>query len=299
MFFALAMLLPACAGAATLGVTADQGSAVLGQSFEAHVTLDTNGEAMNAVQGDITFPAALFSFAGINDGDSPVTFWVEAPHEIVSGTVAFSGIVPGGFNGVTQSLVGVMLTPLARGAGVVAIADVQLLRNDGQGSAIAVATSSLTMTVAAAAPGSYSGPSEPSVRFTTPENFIPAVAQDPTVYGGKYFVAFSATDKGSGINHYEVLEVPAGSGIGQAPAWRTATSPYLLTDQMLSSDIYVRAVNNAGNATTVKVAAKFSASNHGLGVSSAVVLILVFLFAVSVAVLAVAKRRRRAKSNNV
>ena len=52
--------------------------------------------------------------------------------------------------------------------------------------------------------------------------------------------------------------------MGENPAWVTATSPYLLQDQALSSDIYIRAVNNAGNAIVVKVPARHPPSPwHG------------------------------------
>ena len=36
------------------------------------------------------------------------------------------------------------------------------------------------------------------------------VGHDPKIFSGQYFVAFAASDAQSGIDHYEVLEVPAG-----------------------------------------------------------------------------------------
>jgi hypothetical protein len=251
---AILFVAPSLVFAAKLSVTANP-SVVLGQSFQVNVALDTQGDDANAIQGELMFPPGLFTLEGINDGASPVSLWIEAPHETSPGTISFSGIIPGGFTGTASSVVGIVLVPVATGAGEVGIQNAQLLRNDGQGSAIALATMGQTVAiVSSSASGAPSGPSTP---FTVPERFMPVVAQDPNIYGGKYFLVFSTTDKGSGIDHYDVTEVPAGTALGQNPSWIEATSPYLLKDQTLSSDIYVRAVNNGGSATVAKVSARF------------------------------------------
>jgi hypothetical protein len=254
----LISLVPAFASAATMGVVSESPSVVVGQPFEVDVTFDTQGVAANAVQADVTFPAGLFTLQGVNDGASPVTLWVEAPHETASGTVEFAGIVPGGVSSA-NSVVGLILVPVAPGTGTIAISDAALLANDGQGTAISVTTSSVSIDVGSA-PASGVVPQGPAFPYTAPQTFTPVISQDPDIYGGQYFLIFSTTDKGSGIAYYQVLETPAGSGMGENPAWVTATSPYLLQDQDLSSDIYVRAVNNAGNAIVVKVPARYPAS---------------------------------------
>ena len=130
------------------------------------------------------------------------------------------------------------------------------MRNDGQGSAIALTAVSRTIVVTAPGGAPAGMPSGSSMPFTVPAHFEPIVAKDPNVYGGNYFLVFSTTDKGSGINHYEVLEVPAGMVVSQNAQWTAATSPYFLRDQSLSSDVYVRAVNNGGSATIAKVPAR-------------------------------------------
>jgi len=107
---------------------------------------------------------------------------------------------------------------------------------------------------------------------------VPIVTTDPNIYDGKYFLVFSTTDKGSGINYYDVAEVPAGVVVGEHSPWVTATSPYLLKNQSLSSDIYIRAVNNAGIATIVKVPARFPPSIISRVASLSSVWLLLFLF---------------------
>jgi hypothetical protein len=273
--------------AATMGVVSSSSAAAVGIPFEADVALDTQGMVMNAVQGTVLFPPGLFALQEIDDGGSPISFWIEAPHETVSGTVVFSGIVPGGFRGSAPSLVNLVLLPLAPGSATIAVGDAALLRNDGRGSPLPFTTSSLSVEIAASSSGMPQASS--SIRFTVPEAFTPIVASDSAIYGGKYFLAFATTDKGSGIDHYDVLEAPAGTAIGQNSAWHAASSPYLLEDQTLGSDIYVRAVSHAGTVTMAKVPAKFPRTYRTRAMEVAAIVLMCLAVA---SVVFFAKRRR-------
>ena len=94
---------------------------------------------------------------------------------------------------------------------------------------------------------------------TPPEPFKPEIGRDPSIFGGKYFLSFAATDKTSGVDHYEVIELPYKKIFGFLPSnkyyseseinkeWKKAKSPYLLKDQKLMSLIKVKAVDKAGN----------------------------------------------------
>ena len=69
---------------------------------------------------------------------------------------------------------------------------------------------------------------------------------------GKSFLVFDAQDKGSGIDHYEVLEKPQSQSIFTLPffkkeQWVSGQSPYLLQDQKLQSLILVKAFDRANN----------------------------------------------------
>jgi len=243
--------------AATMNVVSNPNSATVGQPFRIDVNLDTQGDTANAIQGTISFPTNLFTLQSVDDGESIINFWVEPPQSVASGEVAFSGIVPGGFMGAASSVVGLILDPVSQGTGTISIGDLKLLRNDGQGSMIPVTTKTESIVVLGAA--SNTPPAEPIVSQIAPEFFIPVISKDLNVYGGKYFLAFSTTDKGSGIDHYEVLEVPSHKMVGVVSSWQVATSPYLLQDQSLTSDIYVRAVDHAMNFIIVKLPARYSA----------------------------------------
>ena len=60
------------------------------------------------------------------------------------------------------------------------------------------------------------------------------------MFGGRYYIVFSTTDKESGLDHYEIFE----NGV-----WKRITSPYLLKNQSLLGvgAIQVRAIDKAGN----------------------------------------------------
>jgi len=90
---------------------------------------------------------------------------------------------------------------------------------------------------------------------------VPEVSRDPNIFDGKWFLVFATQDKGSGIDHYEVLErrelkiqklgfskeKSLHSKFYILNPWRVAESPYLLKDQELKSYIYVKAIDKAGN----------------------------------------------------
>jgi hypothetical protein len=197
-------------------------------------------------------------------------------------------------------VVGVLLAPVTNGTGTINLQNVQLLRNDGQGTAIAVTTAGRTISVTIAANASPGVLAGPIPRFTVPEMFTPVIATSSDIYGGKYFLVFSTTDKGSGINYYDATEVPAGTAIGEHSLWVTVTSPYLLQDQSLSSDIYIRAVNNAGIATIVKVPARFPPSPISRATfPSFMVLSLLLLLLVILAFYFLTHSRRKKRSRGV
>ena len=103
--------------AATLGVVVNNATPEIGQPIRVDIPLDTQGDDANAIQAQILFPAGQFSLLNMNDGASPVSFWIAPPEETASGVVAFSGIMPGGFEGAASSVVSFWLLPTASGIG--------------------------------------------------------------------------------------------------------------------------------------------------------------------------------------
>jgi hypothetical protein len=170
----------------------------------------------------------------------------------------------------------------------------QILKNDGEGTPITAKVASTSIT---AGPGTASSTSERAPSLTNPDAFVPVISHDPQIYNDSYFLAFSTTDKGSGIDHYEVLEVPvsgSASKLGFQSAWRVAVSPYLLQDQSLSSDIYVRAVNHAGNFIVVKLPAEQPAGNYAVW-PFGIWLVVTICLTLGLAILLIKRFRKKSK----
>lgn len=97
---------------------------------------------------------------------------------------------------------------------------------------------------------------------TAPERFTPKI----TEIEGKKYLVFNTRDAVSGIDHYEISEeknrqigdfnlddlIP-GSNVSNYKSWIVVSSPYLLRDQDLESNIYVKAIDRAGNETVADI----------------------------------------------
>ena len=83
------------------------------------------------------------------------------------------------------------------------------------------------------------------IDVTSPKEFTLEIGQDPSMFGGKYFLSFATTDKTSGIDYYEVKE-------GKQD-FKKVSSPYLLEDQSLGKKIVVQAYDKAGNYQTAEI----------------------------------------------
>jgi hypothetical protein len=256
------------------------------QDVQVQIILDTQGASANAVQGKIIFPQNLFSLEKINDGSSAVSFWINSPKQSAPGEIDFAGIIPGGFNGSNGEILSFTLQPLANGTGTIAITTSTVLANDGQGSPLPVTLVNAAITVnPSSLPPTLTEPSHDEI---APNSFTPQIVSDPNIFGGKYFLVFNTTDDGSGVDHYEVLEVPSGASEQPFSSWHVASSPYLLTDQALSSDIYVRAVDHDGNFIVVKLPARYpQAHAKNWYITIILVIILVLLLGLWI------RRRRR------
>lgn len=270
-FIVAASCLPFFADAATLSVVPSAGQITVGQPFRVDVLLNTEGDSVNAVQGEISYPTNLFSLQTVNDGNSIVSLWINPPEATSSSSVQFAGIIPGGFDGSSGNLVSLIFNSVMTGTGTIFIDNAMVLRNDGEGSPVSGTVMNAALTIASSSGGAISSPINSPI---TPNPFTPQIASDPNVFGGKYFLVFSTTDKGSGIDHYEVLE---------GSTWHIAQSPYLLQDQSLSSNIYVRAVDHAGNFIVVEVPARNPKTIHQSNVITFVIfgataLLVVLLF---------------------
>ncbi len=91
---------------------------------------------------------------------------------------------------------------------------------------------------------------------TPPKEFKPEIVE----IEGKKYLAFTAIDENSGIDHYEIIEKPANGnwfnfGVNKSELLveKRAENPYLLKDQRLTSDIEATAFDKAGNKQTAEI----------------------------------------------
>jgi len=227
-------------------------------------TIGTNGKFLvainisaqkpvNAFEVAISVPSELTPVDTAN-GSSIVNFWVEKPRwDEISRLLTFAGIVPGGFAGGEATLLVVQFKAEKNGQAFLSFdggrTSVYLHSPNGNKDSLDLATLNIPV-----APGKENLPIEISDN-NPPEPFTPFVARDPSVFGGKWFLAFSTQDKGSGVARYEINEsrFVKGQKNGKPPLppsdaeWIVAETPYLLKDQELRSYIFVKAVDKAGN----------------------------------------------------
>ena len=222
------------------------------QLFEVGVFINTDDESINAIEGKIIFPQDLLEIKKINDGNSIINFWIEKPKSATGGQIAFSGIVPGGYNDSRGLIFSITFLAKKEGGGAIEFSGVKALRNDGQGTEAPLTISNFKFLISNQPAG------EPIPQITTPktedrnppEEFTPQIAASPSIFEGKWFLVFATQDKGSGIDHYEVCE-----GKRKCVA---AESPYLLQNQDLDEGIVVKAVDKSGNERAVTIPAQKS-----------------------------------------
>ncbi len=226
---------PIIAYGASVSMSSPQANGSAGNEYLVSIDLDAEGQSVNAVSGTLVFPESLLAFKGMNDANSAINLWIARPRSETSGSVSFSGIIPGGFSGSTGHIGTLIFQAVRPGAGQMSIASLRVLNNDGKGTPAATSSQPFDFTISVAP----SGRAQADADRDPPLPFAVKASHSPQAFNGAYFITFAATDKGSGINHYEVKEG------GQAYA--RAESPYRLTDQSLSGPILVVAVDNSGN----------------------------------------------------
>ena len=259
--FYLLFSFPYSIKAAVLYLNSSQDEYRQGQTFMAELRIDTEGECVNTVKGDLSFPQDILEAIDFSQGNSILNLWLKSP-EINQdiGLVSFIGGIPGGYCGKLSGepgrldLIGKIIFNVKEISGGQTSAKIefldssQVLLNDGFGTPAKLTLEGITLKIL---PGSIEIPEDEWQKelekdIIPPESFKAEVSRDPSVFEGKYFITFSTADKQTGIDYYEIKEIPPIWKLKIAK-WQKAESPYLLKDQTLSSIIKVKAVDKAGN----------------------------------------------------
>lgn len=232
--------------AAEFKINTDSSAIGIGQQFEVRLILDTQGRAINAVEGKVNFSPDFLELKEIRSGQSIINLWVEKP--AVSGSeINFSGITPGGYNGQNGQVFSLVFEAKKEGKADISIENVKALLNDGQGTEDAVAVKNLEFKIEKTGNAFAPAISDRDL----PENFKPLIGRDKNIFDGKWFLSFATEDKGSGIDYYQVQE--RWFSRPDQDKWRKTDSPYLPKDQLGINYVFVRAVDKAGNERIVAV----------------------------------------------
>jgi len=223
---------------------------------EVNLSFSAEGECINVAEVNLSFSKDILRAVDFSQGNSIITLWIKQPAiNQESGLVSFSGGIPNGYCGQAigdpkkSNLLGKVIfkVPEMAAGESKKFAEAKFLNtskvflNDGQGSLAQLTAKSAIFTILTEKVEILKDEwqKETEKDSIPPEEFLPLISKDPTVFKGKYFITFSTTDKQTGIDHYEIRE-------GNRD-WKIVVSPYILENQKLTDDIWVKAVDKAGN----------------------------------------------------
>ena len=242
---ALVLLPPITAVAATISVHATPTNIGVGDLVRVDVLLDS-AIPINAFSGNLQYSSTLLEPIAVSDGNSIVSMWITRPAvRDADAPITFSGITPGGFSGTGGILFSAFFRVTAVGTARVSLSDAEVLRNDGEGGKEPTTIRPLTLGIGAESLGGYAEPADQ----TPPEPFTALLGTDSQLFEGRAYLVFTALDKGSGVDHYVAAESRLPPFLFQffSQLWRDTESPYVLTNQDLTSTMYLKAVDRAGN----------------------------------------------------
>lgn len=212
--------------------------------------LDTEGSRENAWSGQINFDPQQLKLQSISDAQSLVSLWLDRPGESLSGQINFSGITPGSFGGTGEifrlifNLTG-DLRKTARSS--ISLTNFEALLGNGSGQTDKVLVAP-TMTIIT----DNSIMADSLVDKTAPELFWQITDTN--------LISAYSSDKQSGVRYLALATTsnyfgPFGGLIklNSRLNWQKITGPQILTRSELNHTIFIKTVDNAGNAKIIKL----------------------------------------------
>lgn len=172
------------AHAATLSFSPQSGTYFAGRSFSVSVLVSSPDQAMNAAQGEISFPSDQLEVLSISKANSIMTLWIQDPtFSNQEGTIDFGGVaVSPGFQGVDGTVLTIRFEAKDSGSAALSFLSGSVLANDGKGTNILASMGSANFTIlpllsvpVSTAPTSGNGPS----------GII--ITSDPTIVPGAWY----------------------------------------------------------------------------------------------------------------
>lgn len=213
-----------------------------GENFTISVILDTEGVPINSFDVTIAYPRDIFSFSGYKEDGSVKRIWIAHP-KVESNGIHFSGIIPGGVEGMYNpdkkelqplNLIQLIFSAKNTGSGSFSFVNSSVLQNDGKGTPLAHTYINKDLMVLESTDVEYQ-----LVDTKPPEPFIIDFIPTSVFSRSPSMIAFSTTDNDSGVEKYQ-LYTPSST-------WKDVVSPVQVTKGILKRDVVVRAVDFIGN----------------------------------------------------
>lgn len=243
-----AIMLPHSVFASIVYIDTNQSDFFVGDSILFSVRVNSENKDINTVEGEVLldYLGDAVSLADINTAGSLFSLWPGKPVPSENNTsISFVGGSPGGLLSKDAIVFNFVLNLQETGQITLSPNTIGVYLNDGKGTKDTVRVEDLVINVLPEKSGEPSADEWNTIISQdkiAPESFEITLGKDPSLFDNQYFISFFTTDTESGVAYYEVQE-------GQNNLVR-AQSPYLLTDQSLSSFIHVKAVDKAGNERT-------------------------------------------------
>lgn len=243
IFFALFFAVVADTQAAGVQLKLSPQNPGSGQEFAIGVYLSADVD-FNAAEGSIVVPPNL-SVRRIHTGGSAFSLWPAQPQYYpASRLVEFAGGSTQDVFAGNEILLFTILLTGEPGMYTISARDVRVFKNDGDGTPNAVPAASAQFTVRVLAEDAEDAPDTSAPEFVSVE-----IGQEPSLFGGRKYLVFVATDDRSGVTRYEVKE-------GWLSVYRPVERYYVPKDQSLGTDLWVRATDASGNSVIQKIPAQ-------------------------------------------
>lgn len=260
------LLVPIYSNAQSVTLSTGKSTYTTNDSILVTVTVQTGGQQINTIGGQVYFTPGSLSISDLRFGNSIISLWVEKPiTNNASGIIPFTGGVPGGFGGSTGNIFTFVVKPKVEGNLTMGLKDVKVLLNDGTGGELkGLKLIPLSLNITKPKPSTTQVPTPVPEKLNTPsdiispEPFVPMVSHHPSIAEDGYFVSFFAVDKDSGVVKYEVREIY--KVFGSSTDWVETVSPHVLKVQGWGTKVEVRATDGAGNSIISTTEKPFSAT---------------------------------------
>ena len=203
----IAALISPRAFAATLSFFPQSGTYFSGRSFTVAVQVASPNQAMNAVQGEISFPTKKLQVLSVSNVDSVLNLWVQSPtFSNQDGTIDFSGVVVNpGYQGTATNVITITFVAKNTGVAPLTFVSASVLANDGKGTNILDGMPEANFTIMPLANAASGGNIIPSGAAITT---VPFIADGQWYNINKITFDWSVPSSADGVD-YEISNNPA------------------------------------------------------------------------------------------